>query len=344
MLSEDTFDPMISPVEASIIPHLLDIAHRARRYLNKRASIEVRSAQETIEEWVSIFFETLYEDEVSALRRRAEDGDQRAIGYFHVERHFYGDDWDEYRLEINEFNDRYRDDLDIPDETNTTEVRALDSCIDWFDLSETAFGDQSESLYFAALALKYVEKSIWYINRWMEPEGESAAAEKMMVELYEATRKFVEVKEGSTGKFCRPINTDFRFACEAAIDAMEAITCASKYDEVNKVRRDLAEKVDQVLSAASKELQEKHIAEQMQAKKKRSADLNAKRHKKNREAQALVLAEWERDTSRFSSAEKAGQYFETWLSDIPGKGFTFSQRTVRDWIRARATEIGVVWR
>jgi hypothetical protein len=52
----------------------------------------------------------------------------------------------------------------------------------------------------------------------------------------------------------------------------------------------------------------------------------------------LVCHEWEKNPSRFSSVEKAGEHFADWLDN---QGHSYEPRTVRDWIRAYANEKGV---
>jgi hypothetical protein len=344
MASEEKFDPMKSPVDHLTIPRLWDITARARRVLAKRTSEEVKSAQETVDGWLEVFFETVFEEEVSRLRRRAEEGDRYSMEFFHVERHAYGDHWDDYLYDIGRFNDDKREDLDIPHEGSTTEAEALDACIDWFELSETGFGEESEPMFFAALALKHVEKALHYVAEWMDPSDQWKAADTMEVELYQFTKKLIEASGRDPNKLPRPVNFLFRSACEAAVDAMEAITYAEKFAHANWLKKQLANVSKQAVTAAEKEQRERHEAEEARKKKERTALMNGKREAKRKEALSLVLADWEIETSRFQSAEKAGEYYSHWLKNFPEKSFDYAPTTCRDWIRDRAKEIGVKWR
>ena len=316
---------------------------RARRVLVKRTSDEVKGAQETVDGWLEVFFETVFEEEVSRLRRRAEEGDKYSMEFFHVERHLYGDHWDDYVYDIGLFNDDKRDDLDIPHEGSTTGAEALDACIDWFELSETAFGEGSEPMFFAALALKHVEKSLWYVAEWMDPRDQWKAADRVEIEFYQVTKQVIEEGGGDASKLPRPVNFLFRSACEAAIDAMEAITYAEKFAHANWLKKQLANVSKQAVTAAEKEQRERHEAEEARKKKARTNLLNEKREAKRKEAMSLVLADWETATDRFLSAEKAGAYYSDWLKNLPEKSFSYAQTTCRDWIRTRAKEIGVKW-
>lgn len=72
----------------------------------------------------------------------------------------------------------------------------------------------------------------------------------------------------------------------------------------------------------------------------KSRELNALRHRANRAAKELVCAEWEKNTSAFASAEKAGAHFADWLID--GRVMeSIEPRTVAGWIRAYAKKKGI---
>jgi len=259
--------------------------------------------------------------------------------YFHVERHFYGDHWDDWRYDIGRFNDRYRDDLDIPNELNTTEPKALDACIDWFDVSETGFGEDSEPIFFAALALKHVEKALWYLDQSVNPDT------KRLAEIEAGAKEALGLEpEEDLPEFDRSFHFDYRFACESAMDALEAVTMADKYGELNWLKRDFAKRALKAMSAAEKEHREKQEAAEARNKKERMALLSARRKEIRLEAKALVLAHWEADTSRFIGPKEAGEYYSVWLRDIPGKKFKFAWSTCRDWISERAAERGIRWR
>ncbi|MCA8407980.1 hypothetical protein LGN09_24030 [Burkholderia cenocepacia] len=338
MASEEKFDPMGSPVDQFHIPHLWDITYRARQILSKRTSPEVRSAQETVDDWIAEFFETTFQEEVARLRSQAEAGNERALEFFRVRRYRQDDHWEHDYIEIESFNDQYRDDLDIPNEFNTTESKALDSCIDWFDTSETGFGEDSEPIFFAALALKLVEKALWYLdqstnldaNRWEEIEAEAKKALGL-------------ASDENLPKYDQSI-VDRKLAYEAAMDALEAVTFADKYSHVNWMKKDFAKRMAKVLSASEKKHQEQQEAEVLRVKRERTKTLNQQREAKRKEAEALVLADWESNVSRFPSAEDAGEHYSSWLKSVPGKRPAYRPSTCATWIRNRAKELGIRWR
>jgi hypothetical protein len=65
---------------------------------------------------------------------------------------------------------------------------------------------------------------------------------------------------------------------------------------------------------------------------------NKERHAKRDKAKALVLQEWQKDVSRFPSAEKAGSHFADWLE---AQGYSYEPRTVVTWIREHAKAKGI---
>ncbi|MFM8342192.1 MAG: hypothetical protein ACKN9F_08240, partial [Methylomonas sp.] len=73
-------------------------------------------------------------------------------------------------------------------------------------------------------------------------------------------------------------------------------------------------------------------------RKERSKQLNQQRHKKNHEAELLVTSEWAKQVDKFSSAEKAGNFYADWLQQ---QGLHFEPRTVTGWIRKYAKAQGI---
>ena len=61
---------------------------------------------------------------------------------------------------------------------------------------------------------------------------------------------------------------------------------------------------------------------------------NEKRHKENHYYENLVTSEWDKDPSRFSSAEKAADHYVDWLRDE--YKVEYEHRTIANWIRAYA--------
>ena len=94
----------------------------------------------------------------------------------------------------------------------------------------------------------------------MDPYSNEKNLDKAMLELHEAVRKLAEAEGGSAVKLYRPINVEFKCACEAAMDALEAVTIAGKYSHVNWLTRDLAQKSEKAMSVAAKAQQERQAA------------------------------------------------------------------------------------
>ncbi|WP_257756930.1 hypothetical protein [Burkholderia glumae] len=338
------FDPINSPVDTNVIPHLSDTASKARRFLIRRTSRDIRDAQEIVDGWIESYFEAAFEDEVRYLRDRAEQGNESAMEYFRVECRTIGDHPYDYLFEIGEFKEYCRDSLDIPHAGNTTDGEALDLCIDWFDVSETVFGEDSEPLFFAALSLKHVEKAMQFLERWRNPDGDSLAVDNMLVELHDAVENLV-IKQGREScEVYPPLSLDFKIACEAAMDALEAIVLADKYAHANKLKNKFKEISAQAVSAAEREQRKLHEIEEIQRKRERTLRLNEKREAKRLQAKSLVEGHWTKDTAQFSSAEDAGKFYSEWLSTLSGNNFKFAPSTCRDWVRDKAKEIGVKWR
>ncbi|MDN7917637.1 hypothetical protein [Burkholderia gladioli] len=316
MATEERFDPMNSPVDRADIPRLDDIAAQARYLLARQTSEDIWTAQETIEGWIEGFFEETFLEEVGRLRKLAESGKQSAIDFFHVERRFNGDGFEEYLYEIGKFDDRFRGDLDILNESNTTGPQALDACIGWFYLSETVFGDDSEPMFFAALALAYVEAALWYHDQRMQPDTDSKVSDAELLKL----------------------------AYAEAMNALEAITMADQYFYWNSRRKDFEKSENEAALLAVREHQARRESEDARKNKERGERLSAIRDAHKKRAESLVLTDWESDKSRFPSAKVAGDHYSAWLKDLPGKHFKAKPSTCATWIRQRASQLGIKWR
>ncbi|WP_257818930.1 hypothetical protein [Burkholderia glumae] len=343
MAKKNKFDPKNTHVDQLAIPRLSATAAEARRILYGKTSDEIRGAQETIDGWIDAYFETAFEDEVNRLRSLAERGDEEAMAYFRVERHLVGDDRYDYVYYVKEFNDLYRDRLDIASAENTTQGEALDYCIDWFDLSETNFGADSEPLFFAALALKHVERAVNFLNAWRDPDSDSKKIDQMLSELHCATDNVISLR--GDGDCAYPsISLDYQIACEAAIDAREDVVLSAKYSQIKWMKRTFDTISAQAVSTAEKERFERQHMEEIRKKQERVGRMNKSREEKRRAAESFVLEHWQSDTSQFPTAREAGEFYSEWLKKIPNKNFNFTATTCRDWVRNRAKELGLKWR
>lgn len=84
-----------------------------------------------------------------------------------------------------------------------------------------------------------------------------------------------------------------------------------------------------------------HAHDRQMANSAMAKTLNSARHRKTNEAKAMAIEEWQKDPSRFASAEKAGNQIADWLET---QGFKYEPRTVTNWIRGHARQIGVRFR
>ena len=83
----------------------------------------------------------------------------------------------------------------------------------------------------------------------------------------------------------------------------------------------------------------KQVEEEAKARRVQQAkDNNRLRHQDNNDVKKLVLDAWEKDPSKFASAEKAADHF---ADALEVNGTPRSHRTVVDWIRAHAKEKGI---
>jgi hypothetical protein len=126
-----------------------------------------------------------------------------------------------------------------------------------------------------------------------------------------------------------------RNAFNLALEAMDSVGKA-EFQAADSASQALRRQLARQVSSAEEEAK-------TERDKRRHAALAAVnlRHARTHEIREEVLREWDADRSRFPSAERAGDYFAAWLED---RGFSYQQRTVRDWIRAHAKAKGVLLR
>lgn len=129
----------------------------------------------------------------------------------------------------------------------------------------------------------------------------------------------------------------FSLAGEYALKAMDAVCYGEHLQAIERINE--------------AHIQEK-ATKQSEDKKQRSLKaqaLNIARHRKDYEAKDLVIKEWEKDKSKFSSGEKAGIHFADWLLrqgvDAESKSlYDYQPRQVATWLRSYAKQIGVRFR
>jgi hypothetical protein len=121
--------------------------------------------------------------------------------------------------------------------------------------------------------------------------------------------------------------TSLSLSGEYALKAMDAVCYAEHLC-------DSAFLVSNAKNTCSADAVELHRLE----KSNNSQKLNMIRHKTNHAAKALVIAEFDKDHSKFPSADKWGTHLADWLIE---KGFNLQPRTIATHIRAHAKKTNV---
>lgn len=209
------------------------------------------------------------------------------------------------------------DDLDVPTASDTSEVDALKACVDDWGKD---FVDEKPFVLFAVLALSLLAEALSWLHN-----GSVTESTDQLDTLFDAAMREIRLEQLKT-------NTNLSIAGSCALKAMDAVCHAEHLRDVEIVEEKYATKLkaSELVDATRKEAQTKLIKA-----------LNDARHRKRNEAVEAVKKEWEKDPSKFLSAEKAGLYFSDWLSN---RGFEYEPRTVTGWIRAHAKEKGVRFR
>jgi len=146
-----------------------------------------------------------------------------------------------------------------------------------------------------------------------------------------------------------PINVSL--AGEYALQAMDAVCHAEHLLEIERLEQahdSMIEMMSKQIEMASKQMHNDYLCRVAQQEKEertrrsmKAEALNIARHRKTREAKERVFKEWEKDPSKFPSAEKAGRHLCDWLAR---EGMEYEPRTVIAWIRDHAKRIGVRFR
>ncbi len=135
--------------------------------------------------------------------------------------------------------------------------------------------------------------------------------------------------------------------CERGmLSAVAILQCDRCIDAANKSEIERVAYLITDIQALLAEINERDIYEDLevtrrQSMRQKSQAMNRNRHATRDDARQLVLEHWETDTTQFRSASKAGRYYADWLAK---SGHEYEPNTVRDWIRARAKEIGIRFR
>lgn len=307
----DYFDPLKGTVPHWPFYEAGPIATRARSLLYGRKSNEIRQLAEDASFLIEAFFDQEREDAIQMLKDRErfdlldmdEDGHVRG------------------------FSDDAGSEFDIATPENTDEVEALREAIgSGFD-SATEVQNVKPYEYFAALAL-------WLVGDFV----------KAMDFVFDASQgKLVKrtSRDHDAAEVAR-MGSDLIYAMEAVCygeGLRDSQRSQDRYEERIKKLQTKHEEVsekdrEQVRLEVKKQIEEEAKARRVQQAKEN----NRRRHQENNDVKKLVLDAWEKDPSKFASAEKAADHFYELLEV---KGTPRSHRTVVDWIRARAKEKGI---
>lgn len=327
------FDPLSGAVPNTPLKYLSEIAWRARQLLKDRTVDQLHGLAKTIDFAIFSYYDELKENEIHRLRKSLEAELNTPRRY---KREPTGTDykydqaketwdrlfvWDGGSAENGMwlFRDGAEDELDIPTIFNSSEVKALKECKDWWVELAQEIPDGKPHELFSTLSL------------WLIADAIAALApNKTRDDLNHLLGMLSEAIEADTGiKSPQNLFSPAVDASEIAHKAMDAL-CFSEHLQSLEKHEEL-------------NLQ-KEAAKQEDERKRRSMkgqELNIIRHQSRNEAQAKAVDEWEKNYSQFPSAEKAGRHLADWLAE---QGFQFEPRTVIGWIRNHAKTVGIKFR
>jgi len=315
----ERFDPVSSYVPSQPFTYLPEIAYRARSLLQYRTLEQITLIAKRISYEVDRYFFDIKDTAISELKDKLNERGEDFERFF---------DWDGSSKIDNgrwTFKDDMEDELDIQTEKNTSEVDVLKSII-----------EDRDSCFFLPKGAPESEREEW-------PEGSRH-------ELFAVLSLWllVDAIDWADEKFRHNLS----IAGEYAIKAMDAVCYAERLREEDWLESYIKKMANAELTEAllkQKTEQQKWVQycldlskeREIKEKKDKSKNLNKIRHEKNYAAKNMVINEWEKEPSAFLSAEKAGLHFADWLET---KGIKYEPRTVTNWIRAHAKQIGVVFR
>lgn len=338
------FNPKSGDAPRHPFSDLPTIASRARALLETRTAEQIEDAASGIDWAIDEYFCSLKDEEIARLKRELnsprrwkhmsdDTGFEDAAKFF---------DWvvdspeNEFSPEDGRwvFNDRMERDLVQSISENTSEVDALKNCIDWWDdIGGDDFPSGKNEELFAVLSLWLLADAIGWLNhRPSELEKSLNISLDQLLKLPEGMKdELIEADIPDLHTTTNEVNLSL--AGGYALKAMDAVCYAEHLHEVAKLeamyKLNLAKNNDD------------HSKKEAERRSMRAEKLNIARHRKTSEAKTKAIEEWEKDKSKFISAEKYGLYLADWLEK---QGFQYEPRTVTGWIRAHAKQIGVTFR
>lgn len=175
-----------------------------------------------------------------------------------------------------------------------------------------------------------------------------------LIHEYMQRRQFrTEVKNAKVVKvYLDQLNSeDVKQLGQLLMKATEAVCYAERFQEEEIIVAHYKREIEQLRSQPSsataqdtKALTEKIEAQfrQQQAQKatERSLAMNKQRHKKDYDAKAMVLAEWETKPKAYGKADPASVLLASWLLQQDPE-FDYTPRVIARWIRAYAKDKGI---
>ena len=326
----EKFNPISGYVPDHPFLYLPEIAYRARSLLRNRTAEQVGAAAKRISREVDGYFLDLKDSEVCRLQSEFEGGDKSLMEFF---------EWDGGTRANGRwfFKEEMADELEILTAKNTSEVDALKTII-----------ENRDSCFFLPEGAPEPEREEW-------PEGtrnELFAVLSLWLLADAMERMDDKSKYGLS------------IAGEYAIKAMDAVCYAEHLREADWIESYIKKKANAELSEALRNQTANHKAWMrsyenvkneriIMQKSKRAKELNALRHQETNKAKNLVIGEWNKNRSQFSSGEQAGLHYADWLetqgvfhkhSKENNSYEWYTPRTVTKWIRDYAKEIGFLFR
>lgn len=305
----ELFDPLTGAVNDYPLPYLPEIAVRARSILISKTPWQLVGAAKRIDREIELYFADLKDSAIYDLKSKLEAEGAPIDTYF---------EWDGGTGANGRwiFKEEMVEDLEIPTSSSCSEVDALKAIIEnrdfCFFLPEGAPLPEPEHYPEGKTHELFAVLSLW-----------------LLVDAIEWSK--------TGGKYSMSIAAGF------AVKSMDAVCYAEQLREIEWNASYLRKKSGAELTDALSRQYSDYEKSRMQAKSERATELNKLRHAATTHAKERVTAEWAKNPSQFSSAEKAGNHYANWLK-LQGVIKSIEPRTVTGWIRAYAKEIGVRFR
>ena len=317
----EKFEPVCGDVPEHPFAYLPEIAARARSVLPYWTTDRMVKAAKRINEEIELYFSDLKHVAVEKLRATLLYIDEDAF-----ETYFQ---WNGIAPKNENwiFRDDMEDVLEIPTASNSSIVDALKTII-----------EDRDSCFFLPKGAPEPE-----IDHW--PEGRTH-------ELFAVLSLWLLADAIDWAR--NPGKLGLSISGEYAVKAMDAVCYAEHVREVEWLeqfhKKSLTE-FSRNADVRSQEIEESvhqkltaELAEHEKMKQSaRSVRLNVARHAAGNSAKAMVVAEWAKNPSKYTSFDKASADFSDWVVDRQLMK-SIEPRAVSGWIREHAKKIGFRYR